>query len=63
MCDMEGNNNPMFLYGQSKTAGIWFANEIDRRYGDKGLHGLSLHPGNIMTGSWVGQLSCLMMLR
>jgi NAD(P)-dependent dehydrogenase (short-subunit alcohol dehydrogenase family) len=37
-------------YGQSKTANIWMANEIDRRYGSRGLHALSLHPGGIQTG-------------
>jgi hypothetical protein len=26
------------------------ANEIDRRYGAQGLHGISLHPGAIRTG-------------
>ncbi|KAL6405504.1 oxidoreductase [Ilyonectria robusta] len=36
-------------YGQSKTANIYFANEIERRYGSKGLHALSLHPGIIQT--------------
>ncbi|KAG8630515.1 hypothetical protein KVT40_002134 [Elsinoe batatas] len=35
-------------YGASKTANIWFANDIDRRYAGQGLHGLSLHPGVIM---------------
>ncbi|KAF4545911.1 Short-chain dehydrogenase protein [Lasiodiplodia theobromae] len=37
-------------YGQSKTALIWTANEIDRRYGHRGLHAVSLHPGGIATG-------------
>jgi len=37
-------------YGQSKTANIYMANEIDRRYGDQGLHALSLHPGSIRSG-------------
>ena len=26
------------------------ANEIERRYGSKGLHALSVHPGGIRTG-------------
>jgi NAD(P)-dependent dehydrogenase (short-subunit alcohol dehydrogenase family) len=42
--------SPFPAYGQSKTANIWFANELERRYGSKGLHGLSLHPGGIHTG-------------
>lgn len=35
-------------YGQSKTANIYAANEIERRFGAQGLHGLSVHPGVIM---------------
>ena len=37
-------------YGQSKTANIWMANYIDRVYGSRGVHGLSLGPGGIWTG-------------
>lgn len=40
---------PWGAYAQSKTANIYMANEIERRYGSQGLHGLSLHPGGIMT--------------
>lgn len=36
-------------YGQSKTANIYMANEIERRYGHRGLHATSVHPGGIMT--------------
>lgn len=45
-----GHYNAWTAYGQSKTANVYMANEIDRRYGSKGLHALSLHPGGIMTG-------------
>jgi NAD(P)-dependent dehydrogenase (short-subunit alcohol dehydrogenase family) len=41
--------DPWTAYGQSKTANILFANDIERRYGSKGLHALSLHPGIIQT--------------
>ncbi|OJJ49117.1 hypothetical protein ASPZODRAFT_60314 [Penicilliopsis zonata CBS 506.65] len=37
-------------YAQSKTANIYMMNEIERRYGPRGLHGLSVHPGEIFTG-------------
>ncbi|KAJ5641913.1 hypothetical protein N7490_005913 [Penicillium lividum] len=37
-------------YGQSKTAMIWTTNEIDARFGDRGLHSYSLHPGNVSSG-------------
>ncbi|MCJ1384396.1 hypothetical protein MMC17_007512 [Xylographa soralifera] len=39
--------HPMKAYGQSKTATIYMANMIDRRFGSGGLHALSLHPGAI----------------
>ena len=42
--------SPFIAYGQSKTSCIYMANEIDRRYGSKGLHALSLHPGGILSG-------------
>jgi len=45
-----GVYTPQIAYGQSKTANIYMANEIERRYGSKGLHGLSVHPGGIATG-------------
>lgn len=37
-------------YGQAKLANIHFANELERRYGSQGLHGISVHPGGIRTG-------------
>ncbi|KAI0056632.1 NAD-P-binding protein [Artomyces pyxidatus] len=37
------------LYGQSKIANIFFANELARRYGDQGIVSISLHPGGIKT--------------
>lgn len=46
---LQGEYAPWISYGQSKTAGIWMANEIDRRYGSKGLRSFSLHPGGIQT--------------
>lgn len=36
-------------YANSKLASVYLANEIDRRYGSKGLHATSLHPGGIAT--------------
>lgn len=34
-------------YGQSKTGNILFANELNKRYSDKGITAYSLHPGVI----------------
>lgn len=45
-----GAYDPFKAYGQSKTANIWTANYIDRTFGPRGVHALSLHPGVIWTG-------------
>lgn len=42
--------HPFIAYAQSKTANIWTANEIERRYGAEGLHAWSVQPGGITTG-------------
>jgi NAD(P)-dependent dehydrogenase (short-subunit alcohol dehydrogenase family) len=42
--------NKWVSYSQSKTANIYMANEIERRYGSRGLHATSVHPGGIITG-------------
>ncbi|MCJ1310482.1 hypothetical protein MMC25_004146 [Agyrium rufum] len=47
---LSGEYMPHIGYGQSKTANILMANEIENRYGAKGIHGFSLHPGGIWTG-------------
>ena len=48
--DEPGRYSPRASYGQAKIANIWFANEIERRYGSRNLHATSLHPGGIVTG-------------
>lgn len=45
-----GCYDPWKAYGQSKTALVWMANEVERRYGTQGLHAFSLHPGGILSG-------------
>lgn len=47
---LEGIYDPVVSYGQAKTANIYFANELDRRYGSRNLHATSLMPGGIWTG-------------
>ena len=42
--------NPALAYASSKTANIWFANQLERLYAAEGVHGISLHPGAINTG-------------
>ncbi|MGB3351679.1 MAG: SDR family NAD(P)-dependent oxidoreductase [Mycobacterium sp.] len=39
----------MTAYGQSKTANVLFAVELDRRWAGDGIRGYSLHPGGIVT--------------
>lgn len=41
--------NKWAAYGSAKSANVWMANEIDRRYGSQGLHAFSVHPGAIST--------------
>ena len=48
--NLKGGYDPVVGYAHSNTCNIWFANELERRYGSKGLHGLSVHPGAIRTG-------------
>ncbi|KAM0254604.1 hypothetical protein ACHAQJ_006640 [Trichoderma viride] len=45
--DREDEYQPLLAYAQSKTANIYMALEIDRRYGASGVHGLAVHPGGI----------------
>ncbi|OJD22640.1 hypothetical protein ACJ73_06012 [Blastomyces percursus] len=45
----KGNYNPSLAYAQSKTANIYMANEIERRFGSLGLHATSVHPGGVAT--------------
>jgi NAD(P)-dependent dehydrogenase (short-subunit alcohol dehydrogenase family) len=42
--------DPWKAYGQSKTANILFAVELDRRGTKDGIRAFSLHPGGIVTG-------------
>lgn len=44
-----GEYDAMKAYGQSKTAMIYMTNQIDRLYGSKNLHAVSVMPGGIMT--------------
>jgi NAD(P)-dependent dehydrogenase (short-subunit alcohol dehydrogenase family) len=41
--------NVFLAYPNSKVANVYMANEIERRYSQKGLHATSLHPGAINT--------------
>jgi NAD(P)-dependent dehydrogenase (short-subunit alcohol dehydrogenase family) len=39
----------MEAYGQSKTANILHAVELERRYGSRGVHAYAVHPGMVAT--------------
>ena len=47
---LKGIYDPKLAYAHSKTANILMANQIERMYGSRGLHALSVHPGGILTG-------------
>ncbi|KAI3319366.1 putative short-chain dehydrogenase [Xylariaceae sp. AK1471] len=47
---LKGDYDPWVAYGHSKIAMIWASNYIDRTYGPRGVHSLSLNPGGIMSG-------------
>ncbi|GKT92650.1 WW domain-containing oxidoreductase [Colletotrichum tofieldiae] len=46
----KGGYDASVAYGQSKTANIYMANEIERRYSSRHLHSTSVHPGIVQTG-------------
>ena len=48
--DQPSSYDPWVAYGQAKTANIYLANEIERRYSSQGLHAFSIHPGGIRSG-------------
>ena len=41
--------NKFVAYGQAKTANVLFSVALDRRYGDRGIHSVAVHPGAIRT--------------
>jgi len=41
--------DPMVAYGQSKTANVLFAVELDRRWAGAGIRGYAVHPGIVVT--------------
>ncbi|MGH3196500.1 MAG: SDR family NAD(P)-dependent oxidoreductase [Streptosporangiaceae bacterium] len=45
--------DPMLAYGQSKTANVLFAVELDRRWAEDGIRGYAAHPG-IIVGTNLG---------
>lgn len=40
--------DPLLGYGQSKTANVLFAVELDRRWADEGIRGYAVHPGIVL---------------
>lgn len=47
--NFEGKYDAQATYGQSKTANVYVATEIERRYGAQGIHAWAVHPGMVMT--------------
>ncbi|MGA5537956.1 SDR family NAD(P)-dependent oxidoreductase [Mycolicibacterium nivoides] len=53
-----GKFDGMVAYGQSKTANVLFAVELDRRFAGDGIRGYALHPGGIVSTNlapWLGE--------
>ncbi|MEZ5959541.1 MAG: SDR family NAD(P)-dependent oxidoreductase [Hyphomonadaceae bacterium] len=44
-----GDYDPWVAYGRAKTANVLFAVEFDRRWRDRGIRGVAVHPGGIRT--------------
>ncbi|KAF4965706.1 hypothetical protein FSARC_6489 [Fusarium sarcochroum] len=47
--NLDGCYDGNLAYAQSKTANLWTANEIERRYGREGIHAWSVQPGAVLT--------------
>ncbi|EEU48202.1 uncharacterized protein NECHADRAFT_75545 [Fusarium vanettenii 77-13-4] len=47
--NFDGGYDAMAAYAASKTANLWTANEIERRYGSQGVHAWSVQPGAVLT--------------
>ncbi|KAI1371145.1 hypothetical protein F4677DRAFT_319565 [Hypoxylon crocopeplum] len=45
--NFEGNYDVMATHASRKTAILWMANEIERRFGANGIHAWSVHPGAV----------------
>ncbi|WP_062132492.1 SDR family NAD(P)-dependent oxidoreductase [Demequina aestuarii] len=54
--DLQGERDyaPQTAYGNAKLANILFAEELQRRYGDRGIAPVSFHPGLVATGFAAG---------
>ena len=48
--NLDGAYDPRVAYVASKTANLWTANELERRYRSHGLHAWSVQPGGVVTG-------------
>ncbi|MFD7159985.1 SDR family NAD(P)-dependent oxidoreductase [Kribbella sp. NPDC059898] len=45
----EQGYDPLLAYGQSKTANVLFAAELERRWAQYGIHAFAVHPGIVIT--------------
>jgi len=45
----ESKYRPFLAYGRAKLSNVLFALEMERKYGEEGIHAVSLHPGSILT--------------
>ncbi|KAI7214058.1 NAD(P)-binding protein [Hortaea werneckii] len=48
--NLEGAYDAAAAYAQSKTANLWTANALERRFANDGIHTWSVQPGGVATG-------------
>lgn len=54
--NLEGEYDPWVSYGQAKTANLWTAVELERRYGSRGVHAFAVQPGGVPSSGLMDHL-------
>lgn len=54
-----GNTINFYRYSESKLANAVYARELARRYGDRGILSVSVHPGLVESSIWTGLLASI----
>jgi len=47
--NLEKSFSAFHAYGNGKLGNVLFTKELQRRFGDKGIHAVAVHPGNVAT--------------
>jgi NAD(P)-dependent dehydrogenase (short-subunit alcohol dehydrogenase family) len=54
--NLDGEYDPWVAYGQAKTANLWMAIELERRFGTKGVHSFAVQPGGVPSSGLMDHL-------